>query len=147
MNSSKSETPDTSVLAFNSMYDEIRGKNHIGETNTGKYTNQMAENIWRICFYVVNGSPKKKIISDNLQDLFKNNVSMNLDLGADVSIVVDPPSKSTNYLRYEVGKQSIFQYGHLKFELIGNPKFSMKDDEITIISRLKYLYELLKSKD
>lgn len=147
MNSMKSETPDTAVLTFNSMYEEIFRKNAIGENVTKKYIQQMAESIWRICFYIVNGSPKEKIILDHLQDLYENNIRMRLDLSTGVSVVVEPPNKSSNSLSFNVGEQSIFQYGNLKVQLIGKPKLLIDGDEISIVSRLKYLYELLESTD
>lgn len=149
MKNQTSETPDTSILAFNSKYDVVSDvdiKNKSDESKFDEHYNDMAENIWRICFYILNGSPKKNLLAKKLKFVFENSENARFDLGGGIFVVVKYPSISTNRLSFKIGEKSTFQYGHLNFEVLGNPKISTQDGEKLVIDRLKYLHEILKDK-
>jgi len=147
-----SETPDASIVSFNSNYEAAEAISQSSNPENfsrslDEVVNEMSAEIWRVCYFLLDASPKKEILSEQLMRVFKTGETLYLDSWGPVNIKVLPPTKARNALGRQLGNTAVFQFGYLILEADGNAKVETEDGEETIVSRLTGLFGMLDTSE
>ena len=147
-----SETPDASIVSFNSNYEAAEEISQSSNPqsfsrNLDEIVNEMSDEIWCVWYFLLDASPKKKILSEQLMRVFKAGETLYLDSWGPVNIKVLPPSKARNAFGRQLGNTAVFQFGYLILEADGNAKIETGDGEKTIVSRLTGMYGFLDTSE
>jgi hypothetical protein len=141
------ETPDASLVSFNSNYEAARAMT--GSTSNRTFSRSiddviedMTDEIWRVCYFLVGGAPQKDEINTKLHDLFDRDVDFRITSLGPFQVEVKPPSKATKSIDHHIGDPSLFQVGYIQFQVDGNPKVRGSDQHV--VSRLTALYSLMR---
>jgi len=142
------ETPDASIVAFNSNYQAAaQMKAHPEQSFSRSFDEvieSMSEELWRICTFLTGGgSPTRNIIAQELESVFESDEIMQLDNWGPIEVTVFPPSKTSNLLDRRIGQKAMFQMGHLVFEIEGNPTIKTNGGQQSVVTRMANLFAMI----